>query len=339
MMSLASERGPDVTDVWGSLTDAATESSYRACALPMARRSIKTTAAMGAAAFVAGLVPDYMLAGYSIAFLLMVALRLVIVAMLMSFVFIPALTATWVRLERSILIIGLLVAIALNGLFVLVPKSVEVTGFIATLYVLVICVTLHIHPLRSAVITVVTVAGALISSLLVHQHEPVRMVIVATLLPMTVLVALTMQVRLRGFRRLAFANYEAERIALERAIAQTEARKEAEALAHESDNNLIRVFEAGAGAHSLDRAGRGLYPDGQSRPRGGFSAFRSTTINRSAPSSSTETLDSGRRSWRRSSATARCETSWSTSRPTTAARSSCRCLARSFNTKASRRCW
>ncbi len=242
-MSLASERGPEVTDVWGSLKDPLTESSYRVCALPMARRSLKTTASMGAAAFVAGLVPDYVLAGYSTTFFSMVALRLVIVALLMALVFVPAVTSTWVRLERSVLVVGLLVAIALNGLFILVPKSVEVTGFIATLYVLVICVTVHIHPLRSAVITVVTVAGALGSSLWVHQPEPIRMAIVATLLPMTVFVALTMQVRLRGFRRLAFANYEAERIALERAIAQTEARKEAEALAHESDSNLIRVFE------------------------------------------------------------------------------------------------
>ena len=242
-MTFESERASNATDLWGSLRDPGAEAAYRSAALVPVARSAKTAVLMGGLAFVVGAVSDYFLAGISPAFYWMLGLRLAIGFIVVTLVCIPALTSTWQRLERSLFIAGFLSSLCLVGLFVVMPNTADVSGFIAALYVLVVCVGLPIHPIRSAIIASITVLGALTVSMFIYQNEPSKTVLVGFLLPMATLVALSVQTRLRGFQRKAFANYEAERVALERVTAQTRARQQAEAIAFEHGNNLIRVFE------------------------------------------------------------------------------------------------
>ncbi|MEO1337441.1 MAG: hypothetical protein AAFV29_17485, partial [Myxococcota bacterium] len=242
MSSFASERRPSVTDVWGDLCDSKTEAAYRRAAHALSLRTSKTAATIGATAFALGAVPDYLIVGLGPVFMEMAYLRLG-VAIAAGMIFVPALTSTWVRMERTVFALGMLTAGALCWMFLATSTSAEGIAAVAGVYVLLVCGMLPIHPIRSTLIGVTTVVLGLVSAQAVHQPQQATLLTLSILLSMLLLVSLSVQVRLRSFQRIAFANYEAERVALEKASVQAEARRQAEALVSESDDNMLRLFE------------------------------------------------------------------------------------------------
>ena len=242
-MTAHNQQGPKATDVWGTLVDAEAEAAYRQAALAVSARSSKAAALVGAVAFVAGAIPDYYIAKAPSDYLLVSFVRAVIAAAVLTFIGWRALTASWCRMEHSVLALGMITVGGLFGLFATTPVSVEATGFVAGVYILLVCITFPIHPVRSALISGATVVAAWSASIWALGAPQERLTTLLIILLLLTLVGLSVQVRLRSFQRIAFANFEAQRRALARATAQAEARKEAEALASESGDNLIRLFD------------------------------------------------------------------------------------------------
>ena len=255
-MIFASEQGADAVDFWGSLKNPDTELAFQTAALKPAIRAAKAAVIVGVFALILGTIPDYFLVGTTEPFVRMLWLRAFYLSIGAIFVCWPPLSSTWRRLESSLIVFGLITTAVLCALFLTLPLAAELAAFATGAYVLMVCATLPIHPLSSALVIAPGVVGTLL--IVYPGRSPIATVmVIGIVLTLLAMIALIMQVRLRSSQRIAFANYEAERKALEKANAQRQARLDAEAIAVESGKNLVRLVDVAPVPIALTELGDG----------------------------------------------------------------------------------